>query len=95
MPSYVDPQCVVFTLVEGVPTLTLTGVEVTRTEGWSLLNRATLVVVDGPDDEGFLVRRLGADGADLAPHGWDDAVAARGSVDVAASAVRLVAVVAG
>ena len=95
MPSDVDPQRVAFTLVDGVPTLTLTGVEVTHTEGWSLLNRATLVVVDGPGDEGFLVRRLGGDGADLAPDGWDDAVAARGSVDVAASDVRLVAVVAG
>ncbi len=95
MPSYVDPRRVAFALVDGVPTLTLTGVEVTTTEGWSLLNRQTLVVVDGPGDEGLLVRRLDDDGADLAPAGWDDTVASRGLVDVAASDVRFTAAVVG
>jgi hypothetical protein len=40
---------------------------------WSLLNRATLLVVDGPGDVGFLLPRIGPAG-DLAPAGWDPAV---------------------
>lgn len=40
---------------------------------WSLLNRATLLVVDGPGDAGFLLPRIGPAG-DLAPVGWDPAV---------------------
>ncbi len=72
-------------LAEGVPTVELRDVEASGTQGWSFLNRATMLVVDGPGDEGFLVRRLERDGADLAPPGWDDAVASHGSVAVIAS----------
>ncbi|HET7822467.1 MAG TPA: hypothetical protein VFL10_13175, partial [Ornithinibacter sp.] len=59
MPSYLDPEQVHFELVGGVPTVTLTGAEVTGQDGWSILGRPTLVVVDGPGDEGFLVDVVG------------------------------------
>ena len=40
-----------------------------------MVRRATLVVFDGPDDdEGFLLRRLDANGLDRAPPDWDAAV---------------------
>jgi hypothetical protein len=40
-------------------------------EGWSLLNRATSVVVDGPKDDGFLVARFNESSYDRAPSGWN------------------------
>jgi hypothetical protein len=49
----------------------LKGVVVQDTEGWSLLNRLTLVVLDGPGDEGFLVRRADPTDGDRAPANWD------------------------
>ncbi len=61
MPQYVDPDQATLSIEEGEPTIALRDVEVSSTEGWSFLNRATLLVVDGPGDEGFLLRRL--DGA--------------------------------
>ena len=78
MVSFVPPRQCSFSLEEGDAVITLTGVTVSATEGWSLLNRATLVVVDGPGDEGFLVRRASPDGSDHAPAGWDASVSAGG-----------------
>jgi hypothetical protein len=91
MPSYLDPERVRLELVGGVPTITLSDATLTVPSGWSVLNRQTLVVVDGPGDEGFLLRRLDGEQGDLAPDGWDAAVAERGTVDVVASGVRVVA----
>jgi hypothetical protein len=74
MVSFVPPEQCSFSLEDGDAVIALTGVTVSATEGWSLLNRATLVVVDGPGDEGFLVRRASGDGTDHAPAGWDSSV---------------------
>lgn len=52
----------------------MVGFAVENRGGWSLLVRATLVVFDGPEDEGFLLRRLDGSGLDRAPSDWDDAV---------------------
>jgi len=91
MPHYVDPAHVTLAVTDGEPTITLRDVEVSSTDGWSFLNRATLLVVDGPDDEGFLLRRLTEQDGDIAPAGWDEAVASHGSVTVVVGADRFVA----
>ncbi len=93
MPQSVDPDQATLSIEEGEPTIALRDVEVSSAEGWSFLNRATLLVVDGPGDEGFLLRRLDGQGSDVAPAGWDDAVTANGSVTVLASGTRIVATV--
>lgn len=91
MPEFLEPDRVALSLSDGVPTITLDGVEVSATDEWSVLNRTTLLVVDGPGDEGFLLRRLGGDGTDLAPEGWDEALSTRGSVTVVAGGSQFVA----
>lgn len=91
MPSYLEPEQVRFELVDGMPTIRLTDVTLDEPSGWSVLNRRTLVVVDGPGDEGFLLKRLDDEQGDLAPDGWDDAVAERGAVDVVIPGARLTA----
>jgi hypothetical protein len=78
MVSFVPPEQCSFSVDDGDAVITLTGVTVSVQEGWSLMNRATLVVVDGPGDEGFLVRRAAPDGSDMAPAGWDSSVSAGG-----------------
>jgi hypothetical protein len=75
------------------PPSPLRGVTVSTTDGWSILNRATLLVVDGPGEEGFLLpRKMGPDG-DLAPEGWEAAVASAGSVQVLVSGARVAATI--
>jgi len=91
MPSYLEPEQVRLELVDGVPTITLTDVTLEDLSGWTVLNRRTLVVVDGPGDEGFLLKRLDGEQGDRAPDGWDDAVAERGAVDFVAQGVRVAA----
>ncbi|WP_404386463.1 hypothetical protein LL946_07785 [Knoellia locipacati] len=91
MPEFLEPNRVDLSLSDGIPTITLAGVEVSAGDGWSVLNRATLLVVDGPGDEGFLIRRLEGNGTDLTPAGWDDAVSDRGYVTVVAGRTRIVA----
>lgn len=82
VPQFLEPDQFSLCVVAGVPQISLDGVTISATDGWSLLNRATLIVVDGPGDEGFLLpRHTGPDG-DHAPEGWDAAVAAQGSVEV-------------
>jgi hypothetical protein len=77
----------------GRPSVVLHDVRLQEGEGWSFLNRATLLVVDGPGDEGFLLRRLGDDGQDLAPDGWDEAVASASTVEVVAGGTSVSAAV--
>ena len=91
MAAFVPPEQRAFSLAGEEAVITLTGVTVDATEGWSLLNRRTLVVVDGPGDEGFLLRRAGAEGSDEAPPGWDAMVEAGGGawVHLPAVPVRL------
>ena len=93
MPQFVDPDHATLSIEDGEPTIALRDVEASSAEGWTFLNRATLVVIDGPGDEGFLLRRLEGQGSDVAPAGWDEAVASHGSVTVLASGTRIVATV--
>jgi hypothetical protein len=75
MPEFLPAEAARLELRDGMPVITLR-VQVrtdTAVGQWSLLNRATLVVVDGPGDAGFLLPRTGPAG-DLAPVGWDSAV---------------------
>ncbi|MDT5027910.1 MAG: hypothetical protein QOE61_4336 [Micromonosporaceae bacterium] len=76
VPSFLAPDAVDFSWQDQLPLLRLA---VDQPEpaigatGWSVLIRATMCVVDGPGDAGFLVARLGP-GGDLAPEAWGDAV---------------------
>ena len=78
MVSFVPPEQCSFSVDDGDAVISLTGVTVSTEEGWSLMNRRTLLLVDGPGDEGFLVRRASPDGSDTAPAGWDSSVSAGG-----------------
>jgi len=80
-------------IADGTPTITLHGVTVSTADGWSVLNRATLVVVDGPGDEGFLLPRRSSPERELAPEGWDAAVASARAVEVLADGARVTAAV--
>ena len=95
MAEHIAPDRVSFEVDGGTPTVTLSDVEVTAGEGWTFLNRATMVVVDGPGDEGFLLARMTGDGTDLAPEGWDEAVEAQGTVTVVGGGTSFVATPAG
>jgi hypothetical protein len=93
MPQLLTPQQFTMSIADGTPTITVQGVTVSSTEGWSVLNRATLLVVDGPGDEGFLLPRRTSPDGELAPEGWDAAVASAHSVHVLVSGTRLAATV--
>jgi hypothetical protein len=75
MPTALPPEAIRFEVRDGVPVLTLAVDPPTdlTPDGWSVLNRLTLFLVDGPGDAGFLLPRLSPEG-DLAPTGWDEAV---------------------
>ena len=90
MPEHVPPDRVRFELHDGAPVVTLDGVTVTTEDGWSILVRPTLVVVDGPGDDGFLLRRATAQG-DAAPAAWDAAVDRAGGATVSTSGARFFA----
>jgi hypothetical protein len=83
MPSFLTPDHVRFEIRQGQPVLSLS-VEVPDgpENGWTLLNRLTLCVVDGPGEAGYLFPRAGGSAGDLAPAGWDDAVDAAGGSTV-------------
>jgi hypothetical protein len=74
MPMFLQPEAVALQLRDGLPVITLAVDMPTDVAAgnWSVLNRLTVVVVDGPGQAGFLFPRLGP-GGDLAPPGWDDA----------------------
>lgn len=93
MPQFLPPEQFTLSIADGAPTITLHGVTVSNTERWSFLNEATLLVVDGPGEEGFLLPRLTGPDSDLAPEGWDNAVAATGSVGILVSGSRVLATV--
>jgi hypothetical protein len=84
MPSFLPPAAVQFELRDGRPVLRLAAEESAAgtPDGWSLMNRLTMCVVDGPGDAGYLLARLGPDGLDTAPRGWDDAVERAGGCTV-------------
>ncbi|MEV4705764.1 hypothetical protein [Actinoplanes sp. NPDC049316] len=84
MPQMLPPEAARFVVRDGAPTVALS-VDVPAdviTGEWSLINRLTLVVVDGPGDAGFLLPRLTPAG-DAAPEGWDEAVDRAGGSHVA------------
>ncbi|MDF2093591.1 hypothetical protein P0Y31_14655 [Knoellia sp. 3-2P3] len=93
MPQLLTPEQFTMTIADGTPTITLQGVTLSTTDGWSILNRETLLVVDGPGEEGFLLPRRTSPDGDLAPEGWDAAVASARSVRVLASGARVAATV--
>jgi hypothetical protein len=76
MPSFLEPDAVEFSLKDKVPMLRLAMEQpalTPGTPGWSVMVRLTMCIVDGPDDAGFLFPRMGPDGRDPAPEGWDEA----------------------
>lgn len=93
MPEFLKPEQFMLSIEDGAPIITLHDVTVSAVDGWSILNRATLLVVDGPEDEGFLLQRMTNPDVDVAPEGWDSAVASAGSVGVLVSGSRLAATV--
>ena len=95
MPEFLEPDRFSLDLADGVPTVTLVDAQASSTQGWSVVNRLTLLVVDGPGDEGYLLPRLDGNGADLAPTGWDASVERHGGVEVDANGVRFTASVTG
>lgn len=75
MPEFLPPTSASFALHDGTPSIHL---DLEAPEGaaggpWGLLSRATLCVIDGPGDLGYLLPRMAA-GPDPAPPGWDEAV---------------------
>jgi hypothetical protein len=74
MPDFIPPEAVHFALEDGRAVVRL-AVETPPGDGpWSMFSRMTMCVLDGPGDAGYLLARLGPDGNDQAPPGWDEAV---------------------
>jgi hypothetical protein len=85
VPSFLEPDAVDFSWQDRLPLLRLTAEQpesAVGAPGWSVTIRATMCIVDGPGDVGFLLARLGP-GGDLAPEGWNDAVGREGGCLVA------------
>jgi len=91
MPQHLKPNQFTMSIADGTPTIALHEATVSSTEGWSFLNRATLLVADGPGEEGFLMPRMTSSGEDLAPERWDESVTSTGSVWLLASGSRIAA----
>jgi hypothetical protein len=75
MPHLVTPDQARFEVRDGAPVVVLAvkpPPEV-RHGDWSILNRFTLIVVDGPGDSGYMLPRLSPTG-DIVPPEWDRAV---------------------
>jgi hypothetical protein len=58
MPSLVPLESSTFSVEGGKALVQWEGFRDTDASGWSLLRPVTLVVVDGPGDQGFLLARL-------------------------------------
>ena len=76
MPDFIPPEAARFELRDGNALVRLdVDPPPAMTAGqWSMVSRMTMCVLDGPGDTGYLLARLGPDGNDQAPHGWDEAV---------------------
>ena len=73
VPDFLPPEFVRLELNDDEPVIRLSvdvpaGIEA---DGWSLMSRATVWVIDGPGETGYLIPRFGIQ----APAGWDEAVA--------------------
>ena len=81
MPKMLTPELVRFELRDDgaavVRLLTEQPAEAAE-DGWSLMSRVTLCVVDGPGDTGYLFPRIGLD----VPEGWDEALDKQGGAFV-------------
>ena len=82
MPEFLSPESARFELTDGTPLLRLAVPAPPSVEGWSIMNRLTMCVVDGPGNAGYLLPRFASHG-DLAPNGWDEAVQRSGGAMVA------------
>lgn len=91
MPQFLKPDQFTMSIADGTPTIAMHEATVTSSEGWSFLNRATLLVADGPGEEGFLMPRMTGSGEDLAPERWDEAVASTRSVRLLTSGALITA----
>jgi hypothetical protein len=80
MPLFLQSDQFTMSIDDGTPSIALHDATVSSTEGWSFLNRATLLVADGPGEDGFLLPRMTGSGEDQAPERWDEAVASTGWV---------------
>lgn len=76
MPEFLGPSEAAFEVGEARATIRLAmpAPADLHAFGWSALVQPTLVVADGPGEAGYLIGRLGEDGLDLAPEGWEDAI---------------------
>lgn len=79
MPSFVDPSRIVYDFDGDRPRILVdvAAADSWGQEGWGLLLRLTMVVVDGPDGEGYLLGRaveMPEGVHDPAPWGWERAV---------------------
>jgi len=77
------PEAARFEIRAGAPVLALDvdAPAALDDDKWGVMNRLTMVVVDGPGDAGFLLPRMTPAG-DAAPDGWDEAVDQAGGVRV-------------
>jgi hypothetical protein len=78
VPNFLTPDAARFELTDGQPVLVLLADPPAEAGEWSLFSRATMLVADGPGDEGFVLPRLGAD----VPAGWDEAVTVAGGAEI-------------
>ncbi|WP_445259042.1 hypothetical protein [Nocardioides aurantiacus] len=88
-----NPEQFTLSTEDGAPFITLHRVTVSNVHGWSVLSRRTVIVVDGPEDEGFLLPRMTGPDVDLAPENWDVAVSSATSVGVLVSGTQIAATV--
>lgn len=52
MPLFLKSDQFTISIDDGTPSIALHDATVSSTEGWSFLNRATLLVADGPGEDG-------------------------------------------
>jgi hypothetical protein len=80
MPKMLTPDLVRFELRDGAAVVRLLAEQPPEAamDGWSLMNRTTLCVVDGPGDAGYLFPRIGLD----VPEGWDEVADKQGGAFV-------------
>lgn len=75
MPEMIPPEAGTLSVERGVPVVCIAGARARDVEGWGLLHRRTLMVIEGPGDEGFLIpRATPTDTSAPLDDEWDTAV---------------------
>lgn len=83
MPEMIPPEAVTLCVEHGEPVIRIAGARAREVDGWGFLHRRTLVIIDGPGDEGFLVpRAVAADAPDPDEEEWDAALSTATTVKV-------------